>query len=379
MPERLNYSFAGGQTMTDTDFIRTVQDNCDISDARDNGMYSICMLVLKLRNLYKWEHNIEPWEEPESKDLLHWIDTKENYWEKIIDEPYQPFNRNGSRVDPYDVTTANKLINSNELVYGAGYGRSLKSIFFLAEKIREDSVEGCPVVILGKEKAKELSSPFAMLQAGIITIRRDPLRYFFWDHIQEVRSSAKKSLYHALDSYGILSKGRLNQDSLRSRLDNIVDGEIPIFIYHEVGEMLQETFNSHTLRKIISAFPDSAIEYVSRAVKDVLADTHEKGMISYIIREQREASLGFYVGFLAGLRRELFPQISIAFEEFLKEKNWDLIENARLQCIENNHHLAEKITDIAQFIGQDPAEQVQDRFNDEILVPLGLDAPDKRD
>ena len=48
--------------MTDGLLLKTIKHNCDISDARDNGIYSICTLVLKLRNLYKWEHGLEPWE-----------------------------------------------------------------------------------------------------------------------------------------------------------------------------------------------------------------------------------------------------------------------------------------------------------------------------
>ena len=47
-----------------------IQHNCDVSDARDHGIYSMCSLVLKLRNLYKWERGLEPWSEPDSADLL---------------------------------------------------------------------------------------------------------------------------------------------------------------------------------------------------------------------------------------------------------------------------------------------------------------------
>ncbi|MDW7772145.1 MAG: hypothetical protein SCH71_04560 [Desulfobulbaceae bacterium] len=364
-------------TVTETELIRTVQHNCDISDARDNGIYSICMLVLKLRNLYKWETGIEPWEEPESGDLLNWIDAKENYWEKIIDEPYLPISIDGLEIDSYDVAAINRKLAGRKFLYGAGYGRSLKSIFFLADIITADTVEGCPVFILGREEAKELSSPFAMLQDGTVIIRREPLRFFFWDHIQEIRSSSRASLHHALKIYGILEKGRLSQEKFRDRLDVIVDQEIPIFIYHEIGEKMQQTFGSHTLRKIISTFPDSAIEYVSRAVKDVLADTHPQGMVSYIIREQREASLGFYIGLLAGLRKELFPQLAGIFDEFLKNRDWQVIDEARRHCREKNLRIAEKITDIAQLMGNVPAEKIQLRFNEEILIPLGLDAPEK--
>jgi hypothetical protein len=73
-----------------TPLIQDIQHNCDISDARDHGIYTMCTMVLKLRNLYKWEKGLQPWEEPESADLLDWIDVKENYWATIAGEPFRP-------------------------------------------------------------------------------------------------------------------------------------------------------------------------------------------------------------------------------------------------------------------------------------------------
>ena len=361
--------------MADVTFVQTIQHNCDISDARDNGIYSICTLVLKLRNLYKWEHNIEPWEEPESADLLDWIEVKENYWETIAEKDFLRLSINGNDVDPYDLVTVNKTLKEPGLVYGAGYGRSMKSVFFLAEKIDEYTVEGCPVQVFGTEMAKELSSPFAMLQDGTIIIRREPLRFFFWDHIQEIRSSSKASLHHALAQYGILSDGQLDQDQFRAKLDYLVDQEIPIFIYHEVGEKLQKTLDSKTLKRIISVFPDSIFELVGRSLKDVLADTHPQGMVRFIIEEQREASLGFYVGFLAGLRKELFPDIIRVFDQFVQTNDWQLIEQARVNCRERNCRLAEKMAEIADYLGHETPEEVQLRLSEEILAPLGLESP----
>ena len=60
MSELIPLSPQTGQVMTDDSILQTIRHNCDISDARDNGIYSICNLVLKLRNLYKWEHHIQP-------------------------------------------------------------------------------------------------------------------------------------------------------------------------------------------------------------------------------------------------------------------------------------------------------------------------------
>ncbi|MBU0908386.1 MAG: hypothetical protein KKA54_21610 [Proteobacteria bacterium] len=363
--------------MPDLTFAQTVQHNCHISDARDNGIYSICTLVLKLRNLYKWEHGIEPWEEPESADLLDWIEARENFWQTLGQETYDNLPLDSRAIGPWETAEVNSLLAGTSLVYGSGYGRSMKAIFFLAEKMREESAEGCPVMILGREKARELSSPFAMLQDGIISIRREPLRFFFWDHIQDIRASGRSPMHHALDHYGLLTHGRLNQQACRDRLDTIVDAEIPMFIYHEVGERKQSTLDSGTLQKIIGSFPDSAFEFVGRTIKDILADTHPQGMINFIIKEKREASLGFYVGFLDGLRKVLFPEIHEAFQQFVLNGDWQLIDQARSLCRDRNRRFAEKIKEIARLIDREPLELVKQRFNREIMEPLGLDVPEQ--
>jgi hypothetical protein len=364
--------------MTESTFIRTVQRNCDISDARDNGIYSICTLVLKLRNLYKWEHGLEPWQEPASAELLEWIEARENFWKTIADKPFEPLPVNGLRINPWDADAVNTMLTDSGLVYGAGYGRSMKAVFFVAELLRQETVEGCPVLVLGREKATELASPFAMLQDGVITIRRSPLRLFFWDHIQDIRASSRISLLHALERYGVLADGTLSQQAARQKLDAIVDGEIPMFIYHEVGEMLESTLDSDTLKTMIGSFPDSAIEFVGRAIKDILADTHPRGMISFIIREQREASLGFYAGFLDGVRKVLFPEMPAAFQQFLRDRDWQGIERARCRCRDHNLLLAGKIKEITRRIDHEPLADIKQRFNGEILAPLGLDIPEQQ-
>ena len=111
--------------------IQAVQFNCDVSDARDHGIYSMCTMVLKLRNLYKWEHNLEPWEEPESADLLDWIEGKEHYWATMVDEPFRPLDMKQKEIPPFDLKEINSVLEGEKLVYGAGYGRSLKPVFFL--------------------------------------------------------------------------------------------------------------------------------------------------------------------------------------------------------------------------------------------------------
>ncbi len=350
---------------------QAIQHNCNISDARDNGIYSICTLVLKLRNLYKWEKGLEPWDEPDSPTLLDWIDAKENFWEDIATEEFGPLPLDSSLVDPHDIAVVNKKL-PNGKYYGAGYGRSMKSIFFLADVFKEISVDGCPVLVLGKEKVRELSAPFAMLQDGLIIIRREPLRFFIWDQVQEIQTGSRLPLRFALDAYGVEARTDLDQQTFREKLDEIVDHEIPCFIHHEIGELREYGLNSETARKLISAYPDSAIELTVRALKDILADTHPDGMLSYIIKERRQASLGFYLGFLDGMRKALFPEIVEAFKGFRDDHDWRRIERARDLSRAANLLRAEILVAEAGLLDSRNSRQVKCRIEKDILIPLGL-------
>lgn len=362
--------------MTCTHLQQAIQRNCDISDARDNSIYSICTLVLKLRNLFKWENNIEPWDEPDPSDILDWIDARENYWHSIKDESYKSLPLNGGEVDPYHVPKINESLADTGLVYGSGYGRSMKSIFFLAEKLEEKIVDGCPTIILGREKAKELASPFAMLQDGIIYIRKEPLRFYLWDQIQEVNPSGKTALLQSLRHYNLLNKkGLLDRNRFIEMLDFIVEQEMATYIYHEVGEMHDTSLDRDTLKTIISIFPDSPIEFLARAMKDILADTHPKGMLSHIVAERKEASLGFYVAFLDGLRKVLFPEIIDAFSLFQEDDNWRHIEQARDTCRQHLQNLTEKIHTIFDQPYKDSSDLLKTQVEQELLVPLGLGQP----
>jgi hypothetical protein len=351
---------------------KAILHNCEISDARDNGIYSICTLVLKLRNLYKWEQNLEPWDEPESSVLLDWIAAKESYWETIAAEEFQPLPLAGRLVDPHDQEAVNAGLAGSGLIYGAGYGRSLKSIFFLAglKEVRRE--EDARVLILDREEARELAAPFAMLQDGEIIIRREPLRFFFWDQVQEIRSTGRAVLRHALNASGVKVDEQIDRQSFRDRLDEIVDREIPIFIHHELGERRESELTSTHLRKLVTTFPHSAIELTARAVKDVLADTGPSGMLAYIIGARQESSLAFYAAFLDGMRQVLQPEITSAVQAFLIDRDWGKVEAARERSRAANLGRAALLRAAAEDLDRDEASQVKCRIEQGVLRPLNL-------
>jgi hypothetical protein len=365
--------------MNDGSLLQTIKHNCDISDARDNGIYSICTLVLKLRNLYKWEHALQPWEEPDSPVLLDWIAAKEDYWETIQGEPFSAIPVNGENIDPFQLPLINNHLSGANQVYGAGYGRSMKAVFFMAEILEDRLVDGCPTLILGKEKARELSSPFAMLQDGIIYIRKEPMRFFFWDQIQEISPSCRPAMQQALEAYGLMKEGcALDRERLITVFDAIVEQELEIFIYHEVGERQENMLNSDVLKKIIVAFPASALELLARAVKDILADTHPRGLLSHIVGLEKKSSLGFYMSFLDGMRKFLCPELYEASKDFWDNGDWSPMHKAIRRCRKSNEGIAVKLQELSQKLEQgEHPEKVRQWAEIHVLTPLGLQVPDR--
>jgi len=361
--------------------LKTIRRNCDISDARDNGIYSICTLVLKLRNLYKWENGLEPWEEPDSPVLLDWIAAKEEYWETIHSEPFSTIPVNGENFDPFQLPSVNRFLSVDNHVYGAGYGRSMKAVFFLAEMLENRVVEGCPTLILGREKARELSSPFAMLQDGIIYIRKEPMRFFFWDQIQEITPSCRVAMQQALASYGFIRDGcTLDREKLICHFDEIINEELELFIFHEVGESLENMLDSHVLQNLIAAFPASALELLARAVKDVLADTHPRGLLKHIRAKEKKSSLGFYITFLDGMRKLLCAELTDAAKRFWNTGDWTLLDKARLECRDKNETIAGKLNNLSHRLDNgDSPEDLRRWAEETILAPLGIQVPEREE
>jgi hypothetical protein len=99
-----------------------VQRNCRISDARSWGYYSICGLLLRLRELYKWESGLEPWSPVEKEAVMSWIEEREREWEGLEEAELEPILAGGEEIDPFDTDRMNALLGPYGLHYGAGHG-----------------------------------------------------------------------------------------------------------------------------------------------------------------------------------------------------------------------------------------------------------------
>jgi len=350
--------------------IDQVLRNCDISDARFAGTYTVCGLFLRLRDLYKWENRLDPWVERDSTEILDWIDTRERRWEALKEGELRELRISGGRYDPFDVEGINAALAPHELFYGGGYARSMKPTFFLSELEETRDANGHGVHLLGRELARDLFATPALVQNDCIVIRREAAARYIWDQIFYIRKSSRPALSFALGELG-LDLGA--PDQIHRQLEGIVATETDRYMYHELGEISDTVFDRSIWREVVAAYPHSPVELLARAVKDLLADTNEYGPLRFIIGEQRSVSLAFHVAFLDGLARQLCPEILSAFEEFMRSRHWAEIERAVSTGYSTARRCAESICAIyAEGRQRRGREWAKEEIGRRLLDPLGI-------
>lgn len=302
-----------------------VRHNCDISDAKHAGLYSICGLALRLRDLFKWENCVDPWVEKDSAEILEWIGIKEKLWDQLDGQTYRPISLNGKSYDPFDTPGINQILIPHGMLYGGGYAQHLKPTFFLAAIEKKLMISNIDVFVLGQEYARDLLTLPALSQENQVVFRKDSARIFFWDQVFYMKKSGRPFLGYAINKSGINKK---DPNFLQKNLDYLLNLYQFTYIYHEVGEIKDNDFDKNLWREIIAAYPQSVAEYFARTIKDLLADTNPYGTLQYIVQEGKDISLSLYTAFFDGLAPSIFPELRPAFNCFSKSGNWHEISKA---------------------------------------------------
>jgi hypothetical protein len=110
--------------------------------------------------------------------------------------------------------------------------------------------------------------------------------------------------------------------------------------------MRDSTFHRPIWREIIGTYPHTPVELLTRALKDLLADTNEHGTLRYLTQNRKTAGLGLYAAFLDGLQKELFPELGAAFNAFTQTRNWHIIEEAAAAGYRRARNYADQIIQI---------------------------------
>jgi hypothetical protein len=352
---------------------KQIQRNCDISDANHAGLYSLCGLLLRLRDLYKWEQGLNPWQEPEPADLLEWVDNREQYWESIDSSEPQPIVLGNESFEAFDMAAINLRLRPSGLIYGAGYVLGMKPSFFLGEVTELRTLGTLQVAIVGRELARDIYMTPAMRQGDQIFARHPAMLFFLWDQILEMRPSVRDALDYALQQYGLDAEAlRRHPGELGPKLHPVARQEIETWIYHEVGEVHGDAFDGQVWHEIVATYCNSPIEIFARVTKDLLADTHPRGLLGHIIGNQIHSSLGFYISFMRPFARAVFPEMAQAFRDFMVDGDWRIIESARSQGQAKATAYARQLVTIHEAGRRHQPEWAKAQIISKLIEPLGI-------
>jgi hypothetical protein len=333
--------------MLDIDsIVSQVKYNCNISDARYWGEYSPCGLLLRLRDLYKIENSLKPRDKISHDRIGEWIDRRERLWQELITRDFRRITILDRSYHPYDIKGVNSVLMDHGLLYGAGYGNLLKPVFLLAELSGKYSINKYKVHIAGREISRCLSTAPAMIRGNAIITRLETMNMFIWNKYEEMKAmKCSGALFQAFSEYGISkdTEDKISPAKLESRFAKIAREELWTYIHHEIGEASQRRILGRWWKQVILKLPHSRAELFLRGIKDILSDTCRSGMLAYIIKNKKAGSLAFYVALLGGFRKNIFPDIISAYEEFTRTRSWRLIEKARVQGYNRGRVFAGKL------------------------------------
>ncbi|MFZ1986551.1 MAG: Sfum_1244 family protein [Desulfatitalea sp.] len=305
---------------------RQVLHNCDVSDARYAGIYSVCGLAMRLRDLYKWDQRLPPWEEHEAAAVLDWIGQREELWESLADAEFEPLTIGPAEFEPFDSLAINAVLTAHGLFYGAGYAHSLKPTFFLANIEERQTLRDKTIWRLGQELARDLLTLPAFVQDDQVVLRTEAARMFLWDEIAYIPNSGRAALAFALTACCNLAD--TNAEGIRRHLDAIMKVQQTTYIRHELSELEEQVFDRAMWRQMLTDFPHTVVELLIRTLKDMLADTGPQGPLHHFSAHRNKAGLGFYMAFSGGLVPPLFGELKASFNTFMQRGNWDEIDRA---------------------------------------------------
>ena len=212
-----------------------IKFNCDVSDAKFWGFYSVCGLLMRYRDLFRSEKDLKPWSDIRREDIAAWIDQKETRWPELEQKDLRPLVIDGHSFHPLDVGGVNRAIDGRGLVYGAGYGMYMKPSFFLAERRAVRLISGLTVYTSGKELVRDLFTAPAMLQEKTVFLRLEPLVLLLLYKHSELNTRQVSALEDAFSHYGI-PRRQIIDATFELRIAEMAERFAEILLSHELAE-----------------------------------------------------------------------------------------------------------------------------------------------
>ncbi len=306
--------------------VNAVQKNCHISDARHAGDFTLCIFLLKMREFYRWEHDIPFAHDLPKSEVGTWLQEREHMWSDLESSPFEPLPLEHRDLDPFDTDTINRELIPRGYVYSGGYGRFSKPHFFLGTLLKKEQRDGYTIYISSCEYARDLEAPPAMLLGKTIYVRQESVRRFLWEKIEEWRWNRKnEAMGRALACYAF-------EIDMSTALERMTENETEAMILHELGEALVGEKLGQDWHRMLATFSRSKAEIMVRAVRDILADC--LSTLPNLLASDNAASLHFYFANFTGMRKHLFPEAIEAYQRWATKQD----RNGLLTLVDNGVH-----------------------------------------
>lgn len=350
-------------------FIDQVDANCQVAAAGQAGQYSLCGTLLRLRQLYKWEHGLPPWREPEPGVVIEWIEAKERTWEDLEGADWGDLTWNGLSFEPLAVDDLNQRLVPQGFAYGAGLGRGHAPTCFLGELQERRRLGELTILILGPELARDLDAAPALRQGSLIYARRQAWAFYLWDRLSDPTQQHNAFLKVALEAYGLDLAGLLRnpEDAFAA----FAAAELEAVIRHEVGEALEPGLGA-AFGALLELFPQTRIELWLRSLKDALAEVNEFGRLAYLIEGRHLASLAMLLALRPPLYAPLMPELEPAFREVAAGGDWEVVEKARQAVLARLRRVAGELHDLLARPESESSQWLGGEIQQRYLKPCGL-------
>jgi hypothetical protein len=287
------------------ELVAAVQRNCHISDAKHAADYTLCVFLLKMREFYRWEHDLPFAHTLPKEDVSDWLQQRERLWEDLESSPFESLPLAGAARDPFEADAINLDLIPRGYVYSAGYGSFHKPCFFLGALARVEKHPDCTVLVSTCEYARELAAPPAMLQGRTIYVRLESVRRFLWEKIEEANwHNNRDAIDRALAAYGFAADAE-------AALARMTEAESRTMILHERGELRAGEHLGPRWEEMLGALSRPHVEIMARAVRDILADCLVT--LPALTGQENWASIHFYFANFGGMRRHLYPELVAAY------------------------------------------------------------------
>uniref|UniRef100_A0A7C4EJM7 Uncharacterized protein n=1 Tax=Thermodesulfovibrio aggregans TaxID=86166 RepID=A0A7C4EJM7_9BACT len=341
--------------MLNSEFFETVSYNCDVSDANYWGYFSICSLLLRLRQLFKIERDLEPWESIENEEIFKWIEKKEEVWKSLENTKLKQVQINKSFFSPFDVEEINSFIFNKGLVYGAGYSLFKKPSFFIGLISKIEEIDGYRIYFIGKEIVRDLFSSSGMSQNNTIYIRLMDIKYRIWENLHGWQNKKDIVSEILLSRFGNPSGWQYPYPEF----EKIVQKYSQIVLYHEIAEQ-QESLS--LWMELIKNCMDSKTEYILRGIKDFVADFSIKGPVYKAIDNKDEELLALYLVSQNPYHKKVLKQTLAQIKDALHFKDWKEIDKIRCREFKRWKSVSKQLIEIFELKGFNEVKSLTDKI-----------------